>query len=150
MGTLSGLLFFLLTLHSGTVFLFTTTLILRSYSSPINSLKCYVCSSTDSNEYCNSNSEECQAPLDTCMTTLSDLKAIVKHCSNFKVCSAAASSVSLDENGDGTAVTCCSSRLCNYSAATHVQLCTWILTLPVCIYLISVHKWWLISIFQLE
>ncbi|KAG9276540.1 lymphocyte antigen 6E-like [Astyanax mexicanus] len=118
MGTLSGLLFFLLTLHS------------------VNSLKCYVCSSTDSNEYCNSNSEECQAPLDTCMTTLSisgDLKAIVKHCSNFKVCSAAASSVSLDENGDGTAVTCCSSRLCNYSAATHVQLCTWILTLPVCV-----------------
>ncbi|KAL7874347.1 hypothetical protein SRHO_G00053170 [Serrasalmus rhombeus] len=125
MGILPGLLFFLLSVHA------------------VNTLKCYVCSSTVSNEYCNSNSEDCQAPLDTCMTTVSisgDMKAIVKQCSNSQLCTAAARSVSLDDNGDGTAVTCCSSRLCNYSAAPTIQLCTWLLTLPMCLLTILIKQ----------
>ncbi|XP_036441127.1 prostate stem cell antigen-like [Colossoma macropomum] len=125
MGTLSGLLFFFLSVHS------------------VNTLKCYVCSSTVSNEHCNHNSEDCQAPLDTCMTTVSisgDKKAIVKQCSVSRLCTIAASSVSPDVKGDGTAVTCCSSRLCNYSAASTIQLCAWLLTLPVCLLIILVKQ----------
>ncbi|KAI4871283.1 hypothetical protein NFI96_019813 [Prochilodus magdalenae] len=109
----------------------------------VSSLKCYICSSTASNEYCNSNSEDCQAPLDTCMTTVSisgESKAIVKQCTKSTVCTTAANSISLDENGEGTAVTCCSSRLCNFSAAATIQLCMWLLTLPVCLLTILIKQ----------
>ncbi|XP_027005079.2 prostate stem cell antigen-like [Tachysurus fulvidraco] len=118
MGNFSGLLVFLLTLHS------------------VNSLKCYVCSSTPSNEHCNRNAEECRAPHDTCMTTvdiLGEVKAIVKQCSSLKTCAGAAGSASLDANGNGNEVTCCSSQLCNISSATTIQLCIWLLSLPLCL-----------------
>lgn len=43
-------------------------------SSPaVLSLQCYVCSSSATNEECNNNTQECQAPLDTCMTTVDTL-----------------------------------------------------------------------------
>lgn len=37
------------------------------------SLKCYVCSSTTTNEECNKNTQECQAPVDMCMTVVDTL-----------------------------------------------------------------------------
>ncbi|KAM9489511.1 ly6/PLAUR domain-containing protein 2-like [Clarias gariepinus] len=114
MGNPSGLLLFLLSIQS------------------VNSLKCYVCSSTSSNEHCNINTEECQAPLDTCMTTvdrMGDVKAIVKQCSSLRTCEGAAGTSSLDARGNGNQVTCCNSQLCNLNTATSIQLCAWLLTL---------------------
>ncbi|KAB5586796.1 hypothetical protein PHYPO_G00005650 [Pangasianodon hypophthalmus] len=125
MGNLSGLLVFLLTVYS------------------VNSLKCYVCSSTPSNEHCNRNAEECQAPLDTCMTTvdiLGEVKAIVKQCSSLRTCAGAAGTASLDASGNGNEVTCCSSHLCNFSTAPTIQLCTWLLSLPLCLLILLIKQ----------
>ncbi|XP_026084740.1 prostate stem cell antigen-like [Carassius auratus] len=115
MGTLSSLLFLLLTVHS------------------VNALKCYVCASSTSNEECNKNVQDCQAPLDTCMTTVATLggfTAISKTCSYSKICTGAASTASVDNNGNGVQVTCCNSNQCNYSGAASVTLHRWLLVLP--------------------
>lgn len=115
MATLSSLLFLLLTVHS------------------VNALKCYVCGSVTSNEECNKNSQDCQAPLDTCMTTVGTLgsfTAIVKTCSNSKICTSAAATASVDSDGNGVQVMCCNSHLCNYSGAASVTLHRWLLVLP--------------------
>ncbi|KAM9851647.1 uncharacterized protein ACBR49_004802 [Aulostomus maculatus] len=89
--------------------------------SPVLSLKCYVCSSSTTNEECNQNSEECQAPLDTCMTVvdiLGGIKAIVKQCASQATCSGAASTASIDADGNGNIVNCCNTfDLCNFSRA---------------------------------
>lgn len=37
------------------------------------SLKCYVCSSSTTNEECNKNTQECQVPVDMCMTVIDTL-----------------------------------------------------------------------------
>ncbi|TSK34862.1 Cleft lip and palate transmembrane protein 1-like protein [Bagarius yarrelli] len=93
----------------------------------------YMKISTPSNKHCNRNAEECQAPHDTCMTTvdiLGEVKAIVKQCSSSRTCAGAAGTASRDANGNGNEVTCCSAHLCNISTATTIQLCTQLLTLP--------------------
>ncbi|XP_052000199.1 lymphocyte antigen 6E-like [Xyrauchen texanus] len=121
MGILSTLLCLLLTVHS------------------VNALMCYVCGSVTSNDECNKNSQECQAPFDTCMTTvvtLGSVKGIAKYCSISKICAAGASTASLDSNGNGAQVSCCSGRLCNYSGAATVKLHTWLLALPLLITLL--------------
>ncbi|XP_042627977.1 ly6/PLAUR domain-containing protein 2-like isoform X2 [Cyprinus carpio] len=115
MGTLSNLLFLLLTVHS------------------VNALKCYVCGSATTNQECNKSEQDCQAPLDTCMTTVGTLggfTAISKTCSNSKLCTSAAAIASVDNNGNGVQVTCCNSYLCNYSGAASVTLHRWLLVLP--------------------
>ncbi|XP_070823260.1 ly6/PLAUR domain-containing protein 2-like [Chaetodon trifascialis] len=93
--------------------------------SPVLSLECYVCSSSATNEECNTNTQECQAPLDTCMTTIDILgstTAIVKQCASAATCSGAASSASVDSNGNGNIVNCCNSfNLCNFSGAKSVH-----------------------------
>ncbi|CAM4698042.1 unnamed protein product [Leuciscus chuanchicus] len=99
----------------------------------LSALKCYICGSVTSNQECNKNLQDCQAPLDTCMTTvvtLESLTAIVKTCSHSKVCTSAAGSASLDSNGNGVQVTCCNSNLCNYSGAASITLHRWLLVLP--------------------
>lgn len=40
------------------------------------SLKCYVCSSSTTNEECNKNTQECQAPVDMCMTVVDTLGTV--------------------------------------------------------------------------
>ncbi|XP_062343245.1 ly6/PLAUR domain-containing protein 2-like [Osmerus eperlanus] len=87
-------------------------------------LKCYVCSSTNSNEECNQATQTCQAPLDTCMTTIDTLngvKAIVKHCSSSRTCNGAAAGATVDVNGNGNQVNCCSSNQCNVNGATSLK-----------------------------
>lgn len=118
MANFHGIWIFLLILHSA------------------SSLKCYVCSSTSSNDDCNINSKECKAPLDTCMTTVDTegkVKAIVKQCSSARTCAGAAGSASQDVNGNGNEVTCCKSHLCNTNTGTSIQLSSWLLTLPTCL-----------------
>lgn len=115
MKTLFTLLVILLTLHS------------------VNTLQCYVCSSSTSNDDCNKNSQECQAPFDTCMTTVAKLgtvKGIVKSCTNSKICTGAASVAAVDNSGNGVSVSCCNSRLCNYSGATSIKLHRLLMLLP--------------------
>ncbi|XP_043116251.1 ly6/PLAUR domain-containing protein 2-like [Puntigrus tetrazona] len=115
METLSSLLFLLLTVHS------------------VNGLKCYVCASATTNQECNKNLQECQSPLDTCMTTVGTLggvSAIAKTCSMSKLCTSAAAIASVDSNGNGMQVTCCNGNLCNYSGASSVTLHRWLLVLP--------------------
>ncbi|CAK6967572.1 prostate stem cell antigen-like [Scomber scombrus] len=94
--------------------------------SPGLSLDCYVCSSSPTNEQCNQNTQECQAPLDTCMTivdTLGTVKAIVKQCASRSTCSGAAATASVDSNGDGNTVNCCSSfNLCNFSKGQSINV----------------------------
>ncbi|XP_036395774.1 prostate stem cell antigen-like [Megalops cyprinoides] len=104
--------------------------------SAVAALKCYVCSSTTTNEDCNQNTQTCQAPLDTCMTTVDisgNIKAIVKQCASAATCSGAASSASVDSNGNGNTVMCCNTQLCNVSGASTVRLHTLLLALPVCV-----------------
>ncbi|KAI1885712.1 hypothetical protein AGOR_G00206640 [Albula goreensis] len=99
----------------------------------VDALECYVCSSTTTNEMCNENTKSCQAPLDTCMTTVDtvgDIKAIVKQCASAATCNGAAASASVDSNGDGNKVTCCSTKLCNVSGASTNRLHTFLLALP--------------------
>ncbi|XP_069549356.1 ly6/PLAUR domain-containing protein 2-like [Brachyistius frenatus] len=104
--------------------------------SPVLSLECYVCSSSATNEECNKNTQECQAPLGTCMTavdTLGLMKAIVKQCASQATCRGAAAAASVDSDGNGNTVNCCSSfNLCNFSGAdsihTHATLLLLLLT----------------------
>ncbi|KAK2910445.1 hypothetical protein Q8A73_008160 [Channa argus] len=107
--------------------LFSLVLILLLFS-PVISLKCYVCSSSATNDECNQNSQWCQAPLDTCMTTVDTLgamKAIVKQCASRNTCYGAASAASVDANGNGNSVICCSNyNLCNYNEAESIRMCT--------------------------
>lgn len=67
------------------------------------------------------------------LLSLGDVKAIGKQCSSLKTCAGAASTASLDAEGNGNEVTCCNSHLCNVSTATTIQLCTWLLSLPLCL-----------------
>ncbi|KAM4580264.1 uncharacterized protein PAE49_005183 [Odontesthes bonariensis] len=103
--------------------------------SPVLSLKCYVCSSSTTNEECNQNSQECQQPLDTCMTivdTLGVMKAIVKQCASRATCRGAASTASVDSEGNGNAVNCCSGYgFCNFSGAESIHTHTTLLLLTV-------------------
>ncbi|KAL2083900.1 hypothetical protein ACEWY4_019418 [Coilia grayii] len=101
-----------------------------------HTLKCYVCSATNTNQQCNQNSQDCNPPLDTCMATVDTLNgvtAIVKQCASRATCQGAASGASMDSAGNGNKVYCCSSRLCNYSAAASLSLHRWLLLLPVCL-----------------
>ncbi|XP_008321650.1 prostate stem cell antigen-like [Cynoglossus semilaevis] len=95
------------------------------FFTPGLSLECYVCSSSTTNEQCNSNTAECETPLDTCMTSIDILgiaKAIVKQCASRATCQGAASTASLDENGNGNIVNCCNGyNLCNFSGAESVR-----------------------------
>ncbi|KAI7806387.1 prostate stem cell antigen-like [Triplophysa rosa] len=112
--------------------LFSLLLILLTIHS-VNTLKCYICSSKTTNDECNLNSEECQAPFDACMTTVAKLgavKGIVKTCSNSKVCTGAASVASMDNNGNGVQISCCTSRLCNTSGAASIKAQRWLMLLP--------------------
>uniref|UniRef100_A0A8C2Q7P2 UPAR/Ly6 domain-containing protein n=1 Tax=Cyprinus carpio TaxID=7962 RepID=A0A8C2Q7P2_CYPCA len=43
------------------------------FSFAVNALKCYVCGSATTNQECNKSEQDCQAPLDTCMTTVGTL-----------------------------------------------------------------------------
>nr|XP_046254439.1 prostate stem cell antigen-like [Scatophagus argus] len=103
--------------------------------SPVLSLDCYVCSSSATNEECNENTQECRVPLDTCMTTVDTLgltKAIVKQCASWATCSGAASTASVDSNGNGNTVNCCNSfNLCNFSGAESIHMHTTLLLLTV-------------------
>ncbi|KAK2844335.1 hypothetical protein Q5P01_010994 [Channa striata] len=111
--------------------------------SPVLSLKCYVCSSSATNDECNQNSQWCQAPLDTCMTTvdtLGDMKAIVKQCASRTTCYGAASSASVDANGNGNSVICCSTyNLCNYNGAESICIRTELMLLIVIVLLLLSH-----------
>nr|XP_023667808.1 prostate stem cell antigen-like [Paramormyrops kingsleyae] len=109
-------------------------LLLLCWVSSADGLICYVCSSTTTNSKCNLNTDTCQAPLDTCMSTVvtaGNVMAIVKQCTSGNICSAAASTASVTGSG-ATAITCCSSDLCNYSGATPARLHTLLLALPLC------------------
>uniref|UniRef100_A0AAQ5XP88 UPAR/Ly6 domain-containing protein n=1 Tax=Amphiprion ocellaris TaxID=80972 RepID=A0AAQ5XP88_AMPOC len=107
------------------------------------SLDCYVCSSSATNEECNQSTQECQLPLDTCMTvidTLGNLKAIVKQCSSRATCRGAASTASVDSAGNGNAVSCCNTHnLCNFSRVDSTHKHTTLL-LTVCILLLLMHN----------
>ncbi|XP_054637438.1 prostate stem cell antigen-like [Dunckerocampus dactyliophorus] len=106
--------------------------------SPVLSLDCYVCSSSLSNDECNANTQQCQQPLDTCMTvvdTLGHMKAIVKQCASRATCNGAASTAFVDENGNGNAVNCCNSHnLCNFSGSesVHARGFVFVLLVSVC------------------
>ncbi|MED6249011.1 hypothetical protein ATANTOWER_008157 [Ataeniobius toweri] len=92
--------------------------------SPATSLKCYVCSSSTTNNECNQNSQDCQQPLDTCMTivdTLGYMKAIVKQCASSATCRGVASTASINADGNGNTVNCCNYDMCNMSAADSVH-----------------------------
>nr|XP_015212892.1 PREDICTED: prostate stem cell antigen-like [Lepisosteus oculatus] len=96
-------------------------------------LDCYVCPSTSTNEDCNKNTQSCQAPLDTCMTTVvtsGNIKAIVKACMSKTTCSAAASGSSVDSSGNRNQVTCCQTNLCNANGSTTARLSSLLLALP--------------------
>ncbi|XP_028281734.1 prostate stem cell antigen-like [Parambassis ranga] len=111
--------------------------------SPVLSLECYVCSSSSTNEECNKSTQECQQPLDTCMTivdTLGIMKAIVKQCASRATCSGAASTASVDSNGNGNTINCCSSyNLCNFSGANSIHIHTTLLLLAVGVLLLLTH-----------
>uniref|UniRef100_A0A3P8T469 UPAR/Ly6 domain-containing protein n=1 Tax=Amphiprion percula TaxID=161767 RepID=A0A3P8T469_AMPPE len=94
------------------------------YCCAVLSLDCYVCSSSATNEECNQSTQECQLPLDTCMTVIDtgNLKAIVKQCSSRATCRGAASTASVDSAGNGNAVSCCNTHnLCNFSRVDDAQ-----------------------------
>ncbi|XP_035527790.1 ly-6/neurotoxin-like protein 1 [Morone saxatilis] len=110
---------------------------------PVQSLECYVCASSATNEECNNNTQECQALLDTCMTivdTFGSSKAIVKQCASKTTCSGAASTASVDSSGNGNTVNCCNSfNLCNFSGAESVHVHTTLLLLTVGVLLLLSH-----------
>ncbi|KAG7475252.1 hypothetical protein JOB18_028262 [Solea senegalensis] len=93
---------------------------------PVLPLECYVCSSSATNDECNQNSQECQTPLDTCMTSVDILgaaKAIVKQCASQATCKGAAAAASVDDNGNGNIVGCCNTHdFCNFSGAESVHV----------------------------
>lgn len=138
----------------------------------VTSLKCYVCSSSATNALCNQNNQQCQAPLDTCMTVVdtlgnfhsSDLvqtaiiiiiisdtmrvcvcasgnmMAIVKQCSSRATCTGAASTASVDSNGNGNKVSCCSGYdYCNKSGAGSVHTYPTLLLLTAGLLLLWTH-----------
>ncbi|XP_018541548.1 prostate stem cell antigen [Lates calcarifer] len=111
--------------------------------SPALSLECYVCSAATTNEECNQNTQKCQAPLDTCMTvvdTLGATKAIVKQCSSQATCKGAASTASVDSNGNGNTISCCNSyNLCNFSGAESVHVHVTLVLLSVGVLLLLSH-----------
>ncbi|KAM6994797.1 uncharacterized protein LKV04_007143 [Tautogolabrus adspersus] len=101
--------------------------------SPVLSLDCFVCTASSTNEVCNQNTAECQAPQDTCMTVvdiLGSAKVILKNCASQATCNGAAASASVDINGNGNIVDCCNSfNLCNFSGAESVHIHTAVLLL---------------------
>ncbi|XP_017265506.1 urinary protein 2 [Kryptolebias marmoratus] len=111
--------------------------------SPATSLQCYVCSSSATNAECNQGSQECQSPHDTCMTivdTLGDMMAIVKQCSSKATCNGASSTASVDSNGNGNTVRCCSGyNYCNYSGAGSVHTHPTLLLLTAGLLLLLAH-----------
>ncbi|KAM8826182.1 uncharacterized protein ACB058_019568 isoform 1-T1 [Synchiropus picturatus] len=117
-----------------------TLALLALLVSPVLPLQCYVCSSSTTNEACNANTQECTPPLDTCMTivdTLGSATAIVKQCASLTTCRAAASSSSVDANGNGNSVNCCNSfNLCNFSGAEQLHGFSLLLVLTVALLLL--------------
>ncbi|XP_040901051.1 prostate stem cell antigen-like [Toxotes jaculatrix] len=111
--------------------------------SPVVALDCYVCSASTTNEECNKNTQECQAPLDTCMTTVDTLgamKAIVKQCASRATCLGAASTAQVDSQGNGNSVTCCNSfNLCNFSGAESIHVHATLLLLAIGVLLLLSH-----------
>ncbi|XP_061772125.1 prostate stem cell antigen-like [Nerophis ophidion] len=113
-------------------------LVFLCFVSPVLSLSCYVCTFSLTNDECNVNTQECQAPLDTCMTvidTLGQTKAIVKQCASKATCNGAASTAFVDENGNGNAVNCCNTHnLCNFSGSesVHARRLAFVLLVPAC------------------
>ncbi|XP_026148817.1 prostate stem cell antigen-like [Mastacembelus armatus] len=111
--------------------------------SPVLSMKCYVCNSSTTNEECNQGSQECQAPLDTCMTIVDKLgamTAIVKQCASQATCKGAAASASVDANGNGNSITCCSGYdFCNFSGAESIHIHTTLLLLTASVLLLLSH-----------
>ncbi|XP_051263853.1 lymphocyte antigen 6D [Dicentrarchus labrax] len=118
-------------------------ILLSLFVSPVWSLECYVCTSSATNEECNNNTQECQALLDTCMTvidTFGTSKAITKQCASKATCNGAASTASVDSNGNGNTVNCCNSfNLCNFSGAESVHVHTTLLLLAVGVLLLLSH-----------
>ncbi|XP_040923908.1 prostate stem cell antigen-like [Betta splendens] len=104
--------------------------------SPVLPLTCYVCSSSSTNEDCSKYTQDCPAPLNTCMTTVDTLglmKAIVKQCASQATCKGAASAASVDANGNGNRVDCCNYNMCNYSRAESVHTHTSLMLLTACV-----------------
>ncbi|KAG8010205.1 Cleft lip and palate transmembrane protein 1-like protein [Nibea albiflora] len=103
----------------------------------------YQRSSSPTNEVCNQNTQECQAPLDTCMTIvdiLGSTTAIVKQCASQATCTGAAASSSLDANGNGNTVNCCNSfNLCNFSGAESIHIHTTLLLVAVGVLVLLAH-----------
>uniref|UniRef100_A0A146Y6R3 Prostate stem cell antigen n=1 Tax=Fundulus heteroclitus TaxID=8078 RepID=A0A146Y6R3_FUNHE len=120
-----------------------TFVILVFLFSPVTSLQCYVCSSSTTNEECNQSSQSCQQPLDTCMTivdTLGHMKAIVKQCASSATCKGAASTASINADGNGNTVNCCNYDMCNLSAADSVEAQAALLLLSTaCVLLLQSH-----------
>ncbi|KAL7394168.1 hypothetical protein ABVT39_021677 [Epinephelus coioides] len=112
--------------------------------SPVLSLDCYVCTAAATNDACNSNNntQTCEPLLDICMTVVDVLgatKTISKSCASEATCTGAASTASVDSNGNGNIVNCCNSfNLCNFSGAESVHIHTALLLLTVgVLYLLS-------------
>ncbi|KAK9513525.1 hypothetical protein VZT92_027051 [Zoarces viviparus] len=109
------------------------------------SLICYVCGPSATNEICNSSNttQECQAPLDICMTTVDILgadKTITKSCASEATCLGAASASSVDQNGNGNTANCCNSfSLCNFSGAESIHTHTVLLSLTAGVLLLLSH-----------
>ncbi|XP_026226708.1 prostate stem cell antigen [Anabas testudineus] len=106
------------------------------------SLTCYVCSSSSTNDECNKNTQDCQVPLTTCMTvvdTLGAVKAIVKQCASQSTCLGAASTASVDVNGNGNRVSCCNYDYCNYSGAGSIHVNTTLMLLTVGLLMLLSH-----------
>ncbi|XP_056141952.1 urinary protein 2-like [Lampris incognitus] len=120
-----------------------TLLSLLFFLPTVLSLRCYVCSSSPTNEECNQNNQTCQAPLDTCMTIVDSFgnqKAIVKQCASKATCNGAAATASVDANGNGNTVNCCSSsNFCNFSGAGTLHLHAVLPALSVCVLLLVLH-----------
>ncbi|XP_048849079.1 CD59A glycoprotein-like isoform X2 [Brienomyrus brachyistius] len=112
-------------------------LLLLCWFSSADGLKCYSCITTD-NAACNRNTAPCEAPHDTCMSTVERTgshKTILKKCTTSDFCSTAASANSMFQmvtSNELLKVTCCKTDLCNYSGATTASLHSLLLALPLC------------------
>uniref|UniRef100_A0A3Q3QFN8 Snake toxin/toxin-like domain-containing protein n=1 Tax=Monopterus albus TaxID=43700 RepID=A0A3Q3QFN8_MONAL len=111
--------------------------------SPVLSLDCYVCNFAATNDECNQNTQTCQSPLDTCMTIVDisgTAKAIAKLCASKATCQGAASTSSVDANGNGNSVNCCGGyNMCNYSGAESIHVHISLLLLTVSVLLLLSH-----------